>query len=268
LIRQSQKNNTLVCVGLDSDLNKLPSSFRSSRQPILEFNRAIVDATADLVCAFKPNSAFYEALGSEGIAQLKATCDFIHTNYPDVPVILDAKRGDIGSTSEAYARYTFDYLGADAVTLHPYLGHEALKPFLQRGEKGNIILCRTSNPGAGELQDLVVEGEPMYKRVARQVVTEWNSNGNCLLVVGATYPKELGAVRQIATDMVFLVPGVGTQGGKVEDIIPEGIRPDGRGMIINSSSGIIFASKGPDFAERAQEQTNILRISINNYRPN
>jgi len=262
----AQKNNSLVCVGLDSDLAKLPKAVLGSDQPLFDFNKAIIEATADLVCAYKPNSAFYEAHGASGIEQLKATCEFLHENYPDIPIILDAKRGDIGNTNDGYINFVFDYLGADAITLHPYLGKESLSPFLSRADKGCIILCRTSNPGAGEFQDLVVDGQPMYLKVAQSVVIDWNELGNCLLVVGATYPKELAALRKMTPDMTFLVPGIGAQGGDLEAVLEAGLTADKQGLIINSSRAIIFASAEEDFAEAARQETDKLRESINKRR--
>lgn len=252
------KNNSLVCVGLDSDVRKLPKHLKSVKYPQFVFNKAIINATHDLVSVYKPNSAFYEARGADGIRDLKMTCDYIHTTYPEIPIILDAKRGDIGSTNEGYVTYAFDYLGVDAITLHPYLGREALQPFLDRKDKGCIILCRTSNPGAGEFQD-IGNGVPLYKVVARKVVDEWNMYGNCLLVVGATYPKELAEVRNIAGDMTFLVPGIGTQGGEVEKTVKAGINSKGAGMIINSSRGIIFASNPHEEAMKLHDQINQYR---------
>lgn len=217
------------------------------------FNKTIIDATQDLVCAYKPNSAFYEARGAQGITELKMTCDYLREAYPDIPIILDAKRGDIGSTNEGYVAYAFDYLGVDAITLHPYLGCEALQPFLARKDKGCIILCRTSNPGATEFQDA------LYRTVAEHVVHEWNTNGNCLLVVGAPYPEELAIVRRIVGDMILLVPGIGTQGGDVEKTVKAGRNAKGSGMIINASRSIILS-------ENAREEARIVRDEINNYR--
>lgn len=260
------RNNSLVCVGLDSDVGKLPKHLRGQTNPVFAFNKAIVDATHDLVCAYKPNSAFYEGLGEQGLQELQMTCDYIRQTYPEIVLILDAKRADIGSTNEGYVKYAFDWLGADAITLHPYLGKEALKPFLDRKDKGCIILCRTSNPGAGEFQDLVVDGEPLYLRVARNIAIKWNLNKNCMLVVGATYPEELAKVREIAPDMTFLVPGIGAQGGDVEKTVKAGLNAKKSGMIINSSRGIIFVSNGSDFAEKAREESSRLRELINNYR--
>lgn len=261
-----KKNNSLVCVGLDSDWEKLPDTVKKEKYPQFAFNKVIIDATHDLVSAYKPNSAFYEYLGSEGIRQLKLTCDYIHDSYPDIPIILDAKRADIGSTNKGYVSYAFDYLRVDAITLHPYLGKEALQPFLDRKDKGLIILCRTSNPGAGEFQDLETAGEPLYIKVAKQVTQVWNTNKNCLMVVGATYPKELAQIRKLTGDMTFLVPGIGAQGGDIEKTVSAGLNSKKAGMIINSSRGIIFVSSGLDFAEKAREVTEKLKNTINKYR--
>lgn len=261
-----KKNNSLVCVGLDSDINKLPQSLKKKTNPQFEFNKAIIEKTHDLVCAYKPNSAFYEALGEKGIKQLKMTCDYLHKNYPQIPIILDAKRADIGSTNLGYVTYAYDYLGVDAITLHPYLGSEAIRPFLERADKASIILCRTSNLGAGEFQDLLIGKTPLYKTVAKKVIKHWNKLNNCMLVVGATYPAELKVVRKLAGEMTFLVPGIGAQGGEVEKTMKAGLNSDKMGMIINSSRGIIFASNGKDFSQKAREETIKLRDEINKYR--
>jgi orotidine-5'-phosphate decarboxylase len=264
---QWAKNN-LVCVGLDSDYSQLPSSVRQSdvRVSMVTFNRAIVDATQDMACAYKPNIAFYEAHGESGWMALRETIQYIHQVAPAVPVILDAKRADIGSTNLGYVKAYFDELKADAVTVHPYLGAEALQPFLQRENKGIIVLCRTSNPGAGEFQDLRVNDEPLYRVVARQVATKWNDKKNCSLVVGATYPEELSEVRQLVGDMPILIPGIGAQGGDVEKVVRAGRDSRGGGMMINSSRGIIFASKEADFAEAARREAKKLHEEINTYR--
>lgn len=261
-----KKQHTLVCVGLDSDIQKIPERFRAMDDGQFQFNKAIIDATHDLVSAYKPNSAFYEGRGSEGINQLKLTCDYIRSTYPEVCLVLDAKRADIGSTNSGYIQYAYEYLGVDAVTLHPYLGKEALQPFLDREDKGCIVLCRTSNSGAGEFQDLSVDGEPLYIKIAKRVVSGWNAKSNCLLVVGATYPKELSEIRKIAGDMTFLVPGIGAQGGDIKDSVTAGVNSEGAGMIINSSRGIIFASAGADFAEKARYEAENMRNEINRYR--
>lgn len=256
------KNNSLVCIGLDSDIKKLPKHLEKEKYPQFAFNEAIIDATHDLVCAYKPNSAFYEARGAQGIAELKMTCEYLRQTYPEIPIILDAKRGDIGTTNEGYMAYAFDYLGVDAITLSPYLGREALQPFLDRKDKGCIILCKTSNPGAGEFQDVGL----LYHLVARNVVDTWNTNDNCMLVVGATYPQELAEVRKLAGDMTFLVPGIGTQGGDIKKTVKAGLNSKKSGLIINSSRGIIFASTGSDFAEKARTSALTLISEINTYR--
>lgn len=252
------KNNSLLCVGLDSDLGKIPQQFKEKKYPIFEFNKWIIDATHDLVCTYKPNSAFYEAQGLSGIEQLKATCDYLRGKHPEIAVILDAKRGDIGSTNIGYATFAFDWLGADAITLHPYLGEEALRPFLERKDKAVFILCRSSNLGAGEFQDLETHGKPLYQVVAEHVVNSWNKNGNCGLVVGATYPEELRQVRKIAGDMTFLVPGIGSQGGDVEKTVKAG-NFKGAGLIISSSRAIIFSANPRREAESLRNLINAHR---------
>ncbi|HUO56067.1 MAG TPA: orotidine-5'-phosphate decarboxylase [Candidatus Paceibacterota bacterium] len=269
LVEARWSEQKFMCVGLDPDIARIPEHVRAGKNAvdsIIAFNRTIIEATHDLVCAYKPNSAFYEALGSEGIAALKTTLDDIHTIAPDVPVILDAKRADIGSTNEGYAMFAFEYLEADALTVHPYLGHEALRPFLQRSEKGIIVLCRTSNAGAGEFQDLQMGEEPLYMHIARAVVSKWNTNGNCALVVGATYPEELKAVRSIAPDMPILIPGIGAQGGDLEATVRAGKDKRGAGMMINSSRGIIYASVENDFADAARHATMKMNEDILRYR--
>lgn len=250
------KTDSLVCVGLDSDVTKLPTGYDQ-----LSFNKAIIDATYDLVFAYKPNTAFYEAEGVQGIEALKATCDYIREKDPEALILLDAKRADIGNTNYGYVKFAYDFLGADAITLHPYLGREALLPFLERSDKGAIVLCRTSNPGSGEFQD------DLFEQVAGAVAREWNENDNCLLVVGATYPEEIAKVRETVGDnMWFLVPGIGAQGGDLEATLSGGLTSRGDGIIINSSRGIIFASSGPDFARITREKTQALRNEINVYR--
>lgn len=225
-----------VCIGLDKQ--SLPSE---DGKADFEFNKSIIDSTSDLVCAYKPNSAFYEALGSEGWNILKQTADYIKNNYPDIPTILDAKRADIGNTNTEYAKAVFDELGFDAVTVHPYLGKEAMQPFLERSDKGVIVLVKTSNPGAGEFQDLPTDGKPLYQVVAEHVANQWNANGNCAVVVGATYPEELKKVREIVSDMPILIPGIGAQGGDLVTTIRNGLNSKDQGIIISSSRSIIFA---------------------------
>lgn len=267
-LEQRWQHDTLVCVGLDSDYARLPAIVKAN-QPVEEaisrFNCEIVDATHDLVCAYKPNAAFYEAQGESGLRALIRTVQYIHERYPGIPVILDAKRGDIGSTNQGYAQAAFDVIGADAVTVHPYLGKEVLAPLLARREKGIIVLAKTSNTSSGEFQDLPVgaEQEPLYQVVARRVAEDWNDNGNCALVVGATYPDELRKVRALVGDLPILVPGIGTQGGEVAATVRAGVDSRGWGMIINSARGIIFASSEHDFAEAARESAQRLRDEIN-----
>jgi len=289
-----------VCVGLDSELGKLPASvdvldlLRTRSMPettarITAFNMAIVDATRDLVCAYKPNFAFYLAQGMAGIDALIRTIEYIRHVAPDVPIILDIKDADIGNTNEGYVKFAFDMLAVDAVTVQPYMGAVAMKPFLDRKDKGIIVLCRTSNPGAGEFQDVEitvtekmfvelsmaqpVDNErygmpsrmPLYQYVAHRVASRrgWNANGNCCLVVGATAPEELAAVRKIVGDMPILIPGVGKQGGDVAASVMAGKDSRGRGMIINASRSIIFDSSGEDFAEAARRETQKLDNLIN-----
>lgn len=261
------QNDSLLCVGLDPDFERLPEAVKGSPTPLLDFNKAVIDATAGLACAFKPNTAFYESRGAEGIDELKKTCDYIREKYPEIPIIIDLKRADIGNTNKHYAVFAFDYLGADAITVHPWLGREAVQPFLDYKDKGIIVLCRNSNEGAGEFQDLVADGEPLYMHVAGNVAKSWNSNGNCLLVVGATYPEEMARIRAaVGDDMVLLVPGLGAQGGDAEAAIKAGRNSKGRGLIINSARAILYASSGGDFAEAARAEAAKTRDNINKYR--
>ena len=256
------RNDSLLCIGLDPEIERFPPEIRALPSPIFQFNKAVIDATADLVCAYKPQFAHYAAVGAED--QLQRTIEYIHHTCPDVPVILDAKRGDVGNTAERYAIEAFERYGADAVTVNPYLGGDSLEPFLSHADKGVIVLCRTSNPGAGELQDLQVGGRPLYLAVAELAAQRWNSRGNCLLVVGATYPRELAEVRAIVGDMALLVPGVGAQGGDVAQAVQSGKSRDGAGLIVSSSRGILYASSsGADFASTARAAATRLRAQIN-----
>ncbi len=259
-----KKNDSLVCVGLDPDIYKIPNHIRAMNEPVFEFNRAIIEATGDLVCAYKPQIAYYAPWRAE--QQLEKTIEYIHKNHPGIPVILDAKRGDIGSTAEMYAREAFERYQADAVTVNPYMGGDTLDPFLKYKDRGVVILCRTSNPGASDLQDLETGGEKIYRIIAAKASKEWNYNGNISLVVGATYPDELRSVRAIVGDMPLLVPGIGAQGGDVEKAVKNGRDSKGAGMIINSSRGIIYAGSGKDFADAARKAAMELRIEINRYR--
>ena len=233
--------DSLVCVGLDSALGRIPDRFGRENHPQLIFNEWVIERTLPYAAAYKPNLAFYEARGAKGWDELARTMELLRSMAPDVFTIADAKRADIGSTNAGYVRAIFDELGFDAVTLHPYLGAEALAPFLEREDKASIVLCRTSNPGAGELQDLEVGGTPLWETVATRVRDAWNTRGNCLLVVGATYPAELARARELCPDLTFLVPGVGAQGGDAAAVVGAGLDANGRGLLINSSRGIIFA---------------------------
>jgi len=257
--------NSLVCVGLDPEPAKFPAKFGSDNDAVFNFCRDIADATAQYACAFKPQIAHFAALGAEdALARLIA---HIHAKHPGVPVILDSKRGDIGSTAQHYAAEAFDRYAADAVTANPYLGRDSVQPFLDRADRGVVILCRTSNPGAGDLQDLVIDGRPLYQHVAEKVAREWNTNGNCSLVVGATWPEQLKQVRAIVGDDVpFLVPGVGAQGGDVEAVVTNAKSSDGTGLMVSSSRAILYASKGDDYAQAAADAARELRDAINRFR--
>lgn len=264
-LREAQKKNqSLVCVGFDPELSKFPAHLQNHPDALFEFHKAIIDATADLVCCYKPQIAHFAALGAED--SLQRTIAYIHECHPGIPVILDAKRGDIGSTAERYAIEAFDRYQADAVTLNPYLGRDSIQPFLDRKDKGVILLCRTSNKGAGDFQDLISDGKPLYQHVARTVAEQWNEHGNCMLVVGATWPRQLADVRNLVGDMPFLVPGVGAQGGDVEAMVKNGKTVNGDGLVISSSRAILYASSGEDFAEAARNATLALRDEINRYR--
>ncbi|MFC5582117.1 orotidine-5'-phosphate decarboxylase [Rhodanobacter terrae] len=258
------RNDSLVCVGLDPEPAKFPVHLRGKPDAVFEFCRAIVDATADLVCAFKPQIAHFAALRAEDA--LERLIAHIHQQHPGVPVILDAKRGDIGSTAQHYVTEAFDRYGADAVTLNPYLGRDSVQPFLDRADKGVILLCRTSNPGGADFQALDCGGAPLYLRVAETIAREWNTNDNCALVTGATWPEELGNVRSIVGDMPLLVPGIGAQGGDVEAVLRHGRTRDGSGLLISSSRAILYAGNGEDFAEAARTAAQELRDTINRYR--
>ena len=258
------RNNSLVCVGLDPEPAKFPAHLKSRPDAVFEFCAAIVDATADLVCSFKPQIAHFAALRAEEV--LERLIAHIHAKHPGVPVILDAKRGDIGSTAQHYVTEAFERFGADAVTLNPYLGRDSAQPFLDRADKGVILLCHTSNPGAADLQDLDVGGKPLYQHVARLIAQEWNTHGNCALVTGATYPEQLAEVRALIGDIPLLVPGIGAQGGDVQAVVRNGRTAAGTGLMINSSRAILYAGSGEDFAATARKATLDLRDSINRYR--
>ena len=264
-----RRNTSLVCVGLDPEPARLPAPLRESPDAIFEFCRDIVDATADLVCCFKPQIAHFAAQAAEDA--LERLIAHILENHRNVPVILDAKRGDVGTTARHYATEAFDRYGADAVTVNPYLGRDAVQPFLDRADRGVVLLCRTSNASARDLQDLRVPlpsggSWPLYQHVAALVSREWNANNNCALVVGATYPEELAEVRNIVGDLPLLVPGVGAQGGDVAAVVQNGTNSEDAGLIISSSRAILYASAGADYAAAARTATQSLRDEINRYR--
>ena len=261
-----KRNDSLLCVGLDPDTARFPAHLRDRPDGIVEFCKAIIDATADLACAFKPQIAYFAALGAED--QLEAICNYLRETYPHIPLILDAKRGDIGATAHQYAREAFDRYGADAVTVNPYMGFDSVEPYMAWKDRGVIVLCRTSNAGGSDLQFLDVGGQPLYQHVARLVAEKWNRNGQCALVVGATFPEELAQVRAIVGDMPLLVPGIGAQGGDIEATVKSGRTAAGAGMMINSSRAIIYAQPqgGEDFAAAARRVATETRDAINAHR--
>jgi orotidine-5'-phosphate decarboxylase len=245
--RAQRTSGSLLCVGLDPDLAKLPRELAESGEPFLAFNRRVIDATAEFAAAYKPQIAFYSALGKE--AELAASISYIRERAPHALVILDAKRNDIGNTAEAYASEAFDRYGADAVTVNPYMGEDSVLPFLARPDRGAIVLCRTSNPGARDFQDLLVDGLggtplPLYRRVAERADRYWNKAQNLMLVVGATYPAEMAELRRAHPSLSFLVPGIGAQGGDLDSTLTAGLNSEGTGLLINSSRGIIYAGGG------------------------
>lgn len=261
-----QKNNSLLCIGLDSDIDKIPTHLLENDFPQFDFNKSVIDQTADTVCVYKINTAFYESEGENGITALRKTIEYIHSEYRGIPIIYDAKRADIGNTSEKYAKAVFEELEADAITVNPYMGEDSLEPFLKFSEKGVIVLCRTSNSGAKDFQELIFENEPLYLSVAKKSNDWYKRYGNVLLVVGATYPEDLRRVRIAAPDLFFLVPGVGAQGGNLEETMKSGLRQDGSGLLINSGRTIIFASNSHDFAEAAKQKALEMKSQINSFR--
>ncbi|TXR51967.1 orotidine-5'-phosphate decarboxylase [Reinekea thalattae] len=256
-IRDQWRQQKHVCIGLDPFPEYLPNGITD----LFEFNKAIIDATADLACCYKPQFAHYAALGKEH--KLKETIHYIKKHYPSVPVILDSKRGDIGSTATMYAKEAFEQYAADAVTVNPYMGSDTVLPFSEFKDKGVIVLCRTSNPSASEFQNQSIEGEPLYIHVARKAQQDWNSNNNISLVVGATAPQEMKHIRSAAPKLPFLIPGIGAQGGDLKSTLINGRFSDGDGVMINSSRGIIYASKEKDFADAARRETEQLQLAIN-----
>ena len=260
--------NSLLCVGLDPDVSRFPAALQAQPDGIFTFCKAIVDATADAACCFKPQIAYFAALRAED--QLEALCQYIRSQYPDLPVVLDAKRGDIGATAEQYAREAFERYNADAVTVNPYMGADSVAPYMEWQDRGVIVLCRTSNPGGSDLQFMQVDGKPLYQHVARLVAEKWNRNGQCGLVVGATYPQELAEVRAIVGDMPLLVPGIGAQGGDIAATVAAGRDRHGAGMMINSSRAILYAKPlaGSDetFEQAARRLAFETRDAINRER--
>jgi len=249
----------MLCVGLDPDPSRMPSPIAGEPNATELFCKAIIDATADLVCAFKPQIAYFASQGAE--PALENICHYIRETYPDVTLILDAKRGDIGSTAEHYAQEAFVRYGAHAVTVNPYLGTDSVEPFFEH-DGGVIALCRTSNPGGDDFQSLIADGKPVYVHVAERVANEWSKLGDCGLVVGATYPTELAEVRAIAPDLPLLVPGVGTQGGDAATVVEHGADAAHSGLVVNSSRAVLYASSGPDFAEAARAEAERTRSSL------
>lgn len=250
-------------MGIDPEIQRVPAHIRNHERPFLTFGREIVDATASYVSAYKPQAAHFAAAGAED--QLAQLITYIHTHYPHLPVILDAKRGDVGGTAALYAKEAFERYGADAVTVNPYLGYDSLAPYFEYQDRGVIVLCRTSNPGSDWIQGVMVDAEPLYLSVARQV-DNWDQNNQCMLVTGATYPEELGQVRAAVGDMPLLVPGVGAQGGDIQAVLKAGLDTGSQGLCISSSRGIIYAGDGVDYADRAAKAALELRDAINSVR--
>jgi orotidine-5'-phosphate decarboxylase len=263
-----QTQDSLLCVGLDPDVSRLPVHLQAQADGIYAFCQAIVDATADAACCFKPQIAYFAALRAED--QLEALCTYIKSRYPHLPLVLDAKRGDIGATAEQYAREAFERYGADAVTVNPYMGSDSIAPYLEWHDRGVIVLCRTSNPGGSDLQFLQVGNQPLYQYVARLGAEKWNRNGQCGLVVGATFPDELAQVRAIVGDMPLLVPGIGAQGGDIAATVAAGRTRNGTGMMINSSRAILYAKpraeSDEDYAQCARRAAFETRDAINSHR--
>ena len=258
----TEQNNSLLCVGLDPQLDKLPQSVRNKDNPVLYFNRCLIDATADLVCAYKPNFAFYGALGACGWATLKGTLEHVPQH---IPVLVDAKVGDIGSTAERYATMFFEELGADALTVTPYMGEDAVAPFLAYKEKGVFLVCLTSNPGADDFEKGMMGDAPLYVQVVRKA-NQWNTAGNCGLVVGGTQQQHIRDLRDLAPDMPFLIPGIGAQGGDLATAVGCGQDAQGRSILVSSSRGIMYATNSGDFAAAARQAAQQLRDDINTHR--
>jgi orotidine-5'-phosphate decarboxylase len=255
------RQQSLLCIGLDVDEAKLPPHLLSEKNPTLEFNKRIIEATHDLACAYKPNLAFYEAMGERGLTTLRETLKFIPKS---VITIGDAKRGDIGNTAERYARSLFDDFGFDSITVNPYMGFDSVEPFITNPEKGVFLLALTSNPGSKDFQRLKVGTKPLYEKVV-QAAKKWNTQQNIGLVVGATHPKELQRIRKIVPDMPILIPGIGKQGGDLKSAIQYGSDKHGQLAIINASRSILYASSGKDFAEAARAEAKRMIEEMTSY---
>ena len=257
LIEQIQKKKSFLCVGLDTDINKIPQDLLAMEDPIFEFNKQIITKTAEFAVAYKPNTAFYEVYGAKGWQSLERTIQYIKNNYPDIFIIADAKRGDIGNTSANYAKAFFNSLKADALTVAPYMGKDSVEPFLGFEDKWVILLALTSNAGSKDFQYLNTGEQTLYKPVL-QTATTWASSEKMMFVVGATHPEELGEIRAMLPDYFFLVPGVGAQGGDLQSVAKYGLNKE-CGLLVNSSRGIIYASNKFDFADRAAEEAQKLQ---------
>ncbi|MEY3805891.1 MAG: orotidine-5-phosphate decarboxylase [Actinomycetota bacterium] len=261
LTRRWETSQSLLCVGLDPDVSRLPAGYSPDNEGIEWFLTDIIDATADFVCAFKPQIAYFAATGAE--RQLEKLCAYIRDNYPDIPIILDAKRGDIGDTARMYAREAFDRYGAHAVTVNPYMGTDTIEPYLTHPQGAAVVLCRTSNAGSGDFQSQEIDGRPLYVHVAERAATQWATVGDVSLVVGATYPDELATVRGIVGEMTLLVPGVGAQGGDPDVVVRNGANSTGTGLVVNSSRAILYADGGIAGSAREAERTrDALRAAL------
>ena len=249
-----------LCVGLDPDVTRIPPEIARGERPILAFNKQVVDAVGDLVCAFKPQAAHHAAFGAEN--DLADTIAYIRATRPHAFIILDAKRGDIGTTAQMYAREAFDRFDADAVTVNPYMGDDTVTPFIQREDRGAVVLCRTSNPDSVRFQGAAGDDGALFRSVADRAQRVWNAGNNVMLVVGATAPEELSEVRAIAPDLPFLIPGYGEQGGKAADILPRGRRADGKGLVVSSSRGILWAGDQDSIRAAARRARDDLPIGV------
>lgn len=259
----TKKNKSYLCIGLDSNLDKLPGVFKNHKDSLFEFNKAIIDATFDLVCAYKPQMAYYSAQSAE--SQLEQTIQYIKTHYPEVPVILDSKRGDIDATADQYAKESFDRYLADAVTVNPYMGGDTIYPFTKYKNKGVFVLCKTSNKSSLDFQNLKIGEQFLYEKVALKCLNDWNGNNNVGLVIGATFPEELKGIRSLNDKVPFLIPGVGVQGGDLHQVLKYGLTGSKGGLVINSSRAIIYAGQGQDFQQKARAVAEQMVHEMRNY---